>query len=138
MVKDKKAAEERRKTALKAVRKHQKRQQTKSFLEKQEIDRLNAAIEAGAPARGSNPLNISQATPESYAGARKFDELPISQRTKDALKYAKFTTLTAIQRAAIPHALAGRDVLGAAKTGSGKTLAFLLPVGVRGKSAAGP
>jgi ATP-dependent RNA helicase DDX10/DBP4 len=44
------------------------------------------------------------------------------------LAAAKFTTLTAVQRAAIPHALAGRDVLGAAKTGSGKTLAFLLPV----------
>lgn len=28
---------------------------------------------------------------------------------------------------AIPHALAGRDILGAAKTGSGKTLAFLVP-----------
>src|SRR2546423_1518444 len=36
--------------------------------------------------------------------------------------------MTDIQRAALPHALCGRDVLGAAKTGSGKTLAFLIPV----------
>lgn len=36
--------------------------------------------------------------------------------------------MTEIQRKAIPFALRGRDVLGAAKTGSGKTLAFLIPV----------
>lgn len=35
---------------------------------------------------------------------------------------------TDIQAAGIPHALAGRDILGAAKTGSGKTLAFVIPV----------
>jgi ATP-dependent RNA helicase DDX10/DBP4 len=35
---------------------------------------------------------------------------------------------TEIQAAAIPHALAGRDILGAAKTGSGKTLAFVIPL----------
>eukprot|EP00605_Chrysophyceae_sp_TOSAG23-4_P000715 GSChrysophyteH1.ASY1.ANO1.799.1 assembled CDS len=35
---------------------------------------------------------------------------------------------TEIQAAAIPHALAGRDVLGAAKTGSGKTLSFIIPI----------
>ena len=32
-----------------------------------------------------------------------------------------------IQAACIPHLLAGRDLMGAAKTGSGKTLAFLVP-----------
>jgi len=36
--------------------------------------------------------------------------------------------MTAIQRATLPHAITGRDVLGGAKTGSGKTLAFLVPV----------
>ena len=33
-----------------------------------------------------------------------------------------------LQVAAIPHALAARDVLGAASTGSGKTLAFVIPL----------
>eukprot|EP01105_Mastigella_eilhardi_P025125 TRINITY_DN6726_c0_g2_i1.p1 TRINITY_DN6726_c0_g2~~TRINITY_DN6726_c0_g2_i1.p1 ORF type:complete len:767 (-),score=232.55 TRINITY_DN6726_c0_g2_i1:5-2005(-) len=36
--------------------------------------------------------------------------------------------MTPIQRATLPHALAGRDILGAAKTGSGKTLAFIIPL----------
>ena len=38
------------------------------------------------------------------------------------------TTPFAIQAAAIPDALAGKDVLGRGRTGSGKTLAFGLPV----------
>ena len=35
---------------------------------------------------------------------------------------------TPIQAAAMPAALAGRDLIGAAVTGSGKTLAYVLPV----------
>src|SRR5207237_4675249 len=35
---------------------------------------------------------------------------------------------TPIQAEAIPHLLAGRDLIGQAQTGSGKTLAFLLPL----------
>jgi ATP-dependent RNA helicase DDX10/DBP4 len=36
--------------------------------------------------------------------------------------------LTDIQKKALPLALKGKDILGAAKTGSGKTLAFIIPV----------
>src|SRR2546428_9692208 len=46
-------------------------------------------------------------------------------RAVDALGFA---TATPIQQAAIPPALAGRDVLACAMTGSGKTAAFLLPI----------
>lgn len=41
---------------------------------------------------------------------------------------AKFLLPTPVQAAAIPQALAGRDVLATAQTGTGKTLAFLVPV----------
>jgi ATP-dependent RNA helicase DDX18/HAS1 len=57
-----------------------------------------------------------------------FDELPISDATKAALKALKFVNMTHIQSLAIPPLLTGKDVVGAAKTGSGKTLAFLVPV----------
>ncbi|KAF3926596.1 hypothetical protein AA313_de0206360 [Arthrobotrys entomopaga] len=58
----------------------------------------------------------------------KFTELPISRATATGLDKSHFKVLTEIQRKAIPLALKGKDILGAAKTGSGKTLAFLIPV----------
>jgi ATP-dependent RNA helicase DDX10/DBP4 len=58
----------------------------------------------------------------------RFDQLPISDRTRIGLAKGNYKHLTHIQATALPHALIGRDVLGAAKTGSGKTLAFLIPV----------
>lgn len=57
-----------------------------------------------------------------------FNDLPLSEPTRAGLKAAAFATLTDIQAKAIPLALQGKDILGAAKTGSGKTLAFLIPV----------
>ncbi|HEY6131034.1 MAG TPA: ATP-dependent RNA helicase DbpA [Halioglobus sp.] len=39
-----------------------------------------------------------------------------------------YLEMTAIQAAALPQALAGRDLIGQAKTGSGKTAAFALPL----------
>ena len=58
----------------------------------------------------------------------KFVELPLSAATQSGLKASSFENLTPIQSQAIPSALRGNDILGAARTGSGKTLAFLIPV----------
>jgi ATP-dependent RNA helicase RhlE len=59
---------------------------------------------------------------------QSFSELPLSPYTQERLSLAKFLTPTPIQAAAIPQALAGKDVLATAQTGTGKTLAFLVPV----------
>ncbi|PPD15826.1 MAG: RNA helicase [Methylobacterium sp.] len=45
-----------------------------------------------------------------------------------ALEAEGYTTPTPIQLQAIPHALAGKDLLGIAQTGTGKTCAFALPI----------
>jgi superfamily II DNA/RNA helicase len=44
------------------------------------------------------------------------------------LQQAGFTAPTPIQKAAVPLALEGRDLLAQARTGSGKTLGFLIPL----------
>jgi ATP-dependent RNA helicase RhlE len=59
---------------------------------------------------------------------QNFSELPISSYTKQHLAAASFSIPTPVQAAAIPLALAGKDVLATAQTGTGKTLAFLIPV----------
>ncbi|XP_065883738.1 probable ATP-dependent RNA helicase DDX10 [Dysidea avara] len=58
----------------------------------------------------------------------RFDDIPLSKRTRRGLEESKFYEPTLIQREGIPLGLCGQDILGAAKTGSGKTLAFLIPV----------
>src|SRR3977135_1779652 len=55
-------------------------------------------------------------------------EMPLSPYMKEKLTSAKFSVPTPVQAAAIPQALASKDVLATAMTGTGKTLAFLIPV----------
>ncbi|HEY4994713.1 MAG TPA: DEAD/DEAH box helicase, partial [Aestuariivirga sp.] len=57
-----------------------------------------------------------------------FSELGLSPKVLDAVIAAGYTTPTAIQMQAIPHALQRKDVMGLAQTGSGKTAAFVLPM----------
>ena len=58
---------------------------------------------------------------------QSFSELSISPSLKERLKAARFSVPTPVQAAAIPQALAGKDVIATAQTGTGKTLAFLVP-----------
>ena len=57
-----------------------------------------------------------------------FQETGLSEKVLAAVTAAGYTNPTPIQAQAIPHALAGRDVLGIAQTGTGKTAAFTLPM----------
>ncbi len=57
-----------------------------------------------------------------------FNSLGLSEDRIRHLEELGFTDPTAIQAQAIPHLLAGRDVVGQAQTGTGKTAAFSLPI----------
>jgi ATP-dependent RNA helicase DDX10/DBP4 len=58
----------------------------------------------------------------------RFCDLPVSRYTSRGLFKSKYLKMTDVQRCAIPHALADRDMLVCARTGSGKTLCYLVPV----------
>ncbi|WP_288929696.1 DEAD/DEAH box helicase [uncultured Maritimibacter sp.] len=57
-----------------------------------------------------------------------FNDLGLDPKLLAAVKAAGYQTPSPIQVQAIPHALAGTDVLGLAQTGTGKTAAFGLPL----------
>ncbi len=58
----------------------------------------------------------------------KFSELALSPEVSKAVQAIGYETPSPIQAQAIPHLLAGRDILGVAQTGTGKTAAFALPL----------
>src|SRR5436305_13656 len=57
-----------------------------------------------------------------------FRALNLSPKILQAVEDAGYTEPTPIQVAAIPHILAGDDVIGIAQTGTGKTAAFVWPI----------
>ena len=57
-----------------------------------------------------------------------FTSFGFVESIQKAIQAAGYTEPTPIQKGAIPHVLAGKDVLGLAQTGTGKTAAFALPI----------
>lgn len=57
-----------------------------------------------------------------------FYSFNLDSRLMTGIKRSGYTAPTAIQMAAIPVALTGKDLVGTAQTGTGKTAAFALPI----------
>jgi len=57
-----------------------------------------------------------------------FEDLSLSNSIQRAVHEEGYTSPTPIQEKAIPHILAGKDLVGCAQTGTGKTAAFAIPI----------
>ena len=57
-----------------------------------------------------------------------FSSLLLDEALLEAIEHLGFTQMTEVQSAAMPQALAGKDLIVNAKTGSGKTLAYVVPI----------
>ncbi|MGE5470828.1 MAG: ATP-dependent RNA helicase DbpA [Bacteroidota bacterium] len=68
---------------------------------------------------------LTQAAPPA---GQSFGELPLAPALLVTLNFLEYLTMTPIQAASLPLALAGHDLIAQAKTGSGKTAAFALPM----------
>jgi ATP-independent RNA helicase DbpA len=65
---------------------------------------------------------------DTNSGGRSFAALPLGPAVLQNLERLGYITMTGIQAASLPLALAGKDLIAQAKTGSGKTAAFALPL----------
>lgn len=150
--KDDKAAKKAEKARLKALRKAKKQDKPDHAEETVEVNEIvNATPASTAIPRGNladsytedpnltalpkaevdqflaeNFITITDPNSASLRPITNFAYLPITDPAQRA-PFKDFKAPTAIQAAAWPFLLAGRDVIGVAETGSGKTMAFAVP-----------
>jgi superfamily II DNA/RNA helicase len=90
--------------------------------------RLSLAQSARPPRKQAQPAGLAGTTAEVATLHASFAELGVPGPLVDALAGDGITVPFPIQAAALPDALAGRDILGRGRTGSGKTLGFSIPL----------
>ncbi len=73
-------------------------------------------------------LETAEPVPVVSAGDGSFADFRLDPRLERAVRESGYETPTPVQRAAIPIALKGEDLIGTAQTGTGKTAAFVLPI----------
>jgi ATP-dependent RNA helicase DeaD len=85
-------------------------------------------VQITAPSAGwDNILEVCLTTATIEEALGGFQRLSLNPSVLAALDRVNYLEPSPIQAAFIPHAMAGRDVIGQAQTGTGKTAAFLLP-----------
>lgn len=77
----------------------------------------------------ATPVAVPPPVPDAvFASVESFESFGLNPNVMAGVRLSGYTTPTAIQGQALPHALAGKDVIGLAQTGTGKTAAFVLPM----------
>jgi ATP-dependent RNA helicase RhlE len=71
---------------------------------------------------------VAEPVQETYVPTHTFADFTFHPKLEQNIINRGYTTLTQIQDQAIPHLIAGKDVIGLANTGTGKTAAFLIPL----------
>ena len=71
---------------------------------------------------------VSSCVEIPYEAKHKFADFPFCGKLCTNIECRDYKIPSAIQDQAIPHIMAGRDIIGLANTGTGKTAAFLLPI----------
>ena len=98
---------------------------------------VNGAAFARTPQRPilrpdhTEPAKAVDVALESWTVGSTFSDMPLKQATKATIAKMGISEPTPIQEKALPHLMAGRDLIGQARTGSGKTLAFAVPIAER-------